>query len=68
MAIIEYRIATGDARAGKDAEDILEEEVMDLIRAGWEPVGGVAAVLQPYTDGKVRPFLRQAMIRKRGEG
>lgn len=41
----------------------LETKVCDLIKKGYEPIGGVQ-VVAPVLDGVVAPLFAQAMVRK----
>jgi hypothetical protein len=58
--VIEYKVVTGNPKAR------FEENVMEFISQGWQPLGGLTAVAleQPVKDGKVvATFFSQAMVK-----
>ncbi len=54
---MEYKIVTSNAWTTETAIKVLEKKVNDLMKDGWEPVGGL-------TMNPVNGYVYQALIKK----
>jgi hypothetical protein len=62
MNIIGYGICTGGAEKLEDATENLKNSVLQRMREGWEPQGGVAHVVLEFPNAQ-QHILTQAVIK-----